>query len=332
MRVASASVLICTYNRARLLRETLRAVEQMTLPSGCDVEIVVVDNNSTDNTPAVIADAVRRSRLSVVALREPAQGKSFALNRALATARGDVLALTDDDVWPDSEWLLRIVQRFRERHVTFVFGKVLPRWGALPPPELLTPAAQVIWGPLALLDYGDQPIEYRPPATGLRLPIGANLAILREAALRVGGWRTDLGKIDNTLTSGEDHEIFCRLRRAGLFSGLYDPEIVVRHYVPSSRLTRDYFRRWFYWSGRTYALMLQDIYPEVDMTKVPRIGGVPRFILRQALHRCRLWLQSRWPGTPALKALNDELRVLQFAGLIAQCWKLRASTLRSHEV
>jgi hypothetical protein len=62
-----------------------------------------------------------------------------------------VVALTDDDVWPDANWLARIVADFRARDVTFVFGKVLPRWSRMPPPEMLTQKAQDIWGPLAIV-------------------------------------------------------------------------------------------------------------------------------------------------------------------------------------
>ena len=107
---------------------------------------------------------------------ESKQGKSFALNCALAHARGEILALTDDDVLPAPDWLARIVADFREHDVTFVFGKVLPRWGAMPPPELLGRRAQDIWGPLAIVDYGDTPQVYSPDCTGQRLPIGANVA------------------------------------------------------------------------------------------------------------------------------------------------------------
>lgn len=323
MKVTFASILVCTYNRAPLLREALAAMQALTPPDDCGVEIIVVDNNSTDTTPQVIAEAARRGPFPVIGLHERAQGKSFALNRGLAHARGDVIALTDDDVWPDSEWLRRIVERFREREVTFVFGKVLPRWGALPPPELLTVPAQDIWGPLALVDYGDTPTEYTASQTGQRLPIGANLAFVRQALLTVGGWRTDLGKVNNTLTSGEDHEIFCRLRRFKLYSGFYDPAIAVRHYVPSGRLTRRYFRQWFFWSGKTHALMLNELYPEVDMARVMRIGGMPRFLWRQTFQQAGRWLRTRWPGTPALTALTEELRLIQFAGLIVECWKRR---------
>ena len=322
MKVTSASVLICTYNRARLLRETLRALCAMTPAEDVRVEIIVVDNNSTDNTPLVIAEAARHSPIPVIGLRETAQGKSFALNRGLEAATGDIIALTDDDVWPAPGWLNRIVSAFRAREVTFVFGKVLPRWGTLPPAELLTLKAQDIWGPLAIVDYGDEPVDYVAASTGQRLPIGANLAFARDALRTIGGWRTDLGKVNNTLISGEDHEIFMRLRRFNLYAGYYDPEIAVRHFVPAARLTRSYFRRWFFWHGKTQALMLDDLYPDLDMGRVPRIFGVPRFLYRQGGEQLWLWLRSLGRGD-ALQVLTEELRALQHVGVILECWRRR---------
>src|SRR5205085_8446318 len=64
------------------------------------------------------------------------------------------------------------------------------------------------------------------------------------------------GKVNNTLISGEDHEIFMRLRRRSLYAGYYDPELTVRHYVPPGRLTRRYFRQWYFWHGKTQALKI----------------------------------------------------------------------------
>ena len=322
MKVRSATILICTYNRARLLRETLAALQAMTPADDVRVEIIVVDNNSTDNTPLVLAEAKRNSAIPVIGLRETNQGKSFALNRGLQAASGDIIALTDDDVWPDANWLNRIVAAFRARDVTFVFGKVLPRWAILPPPELLTPKAQDIWGPLAIVDYGDEPVDYVAESSGQRLPIGANLAFARDALVAVGGWRTDLGKVNNTLISGEDHEIFMRLRRFNLYSGFYDPENAVRHFVPAGRLTRRYFRRWFFWHGKTQALMLDDLYPDLDMARVPRILGVPRFLYRQALEQLWLWLRSVGRAD-TLRVLTEELRALQHAGALLECWRRR---------
>jgi cellulose synthase/poly-beta-1,6-N-acetylglucosamine synthase-like glycosyltransferase len=253
-------------------------------------------------------------------LKESRQGKSFGLNTALQHTSADVLALTDDDVLPSRDWLERIVEDFRAREVTFVFGKVLPRWGGVPPPHLLSDEAQGIWGPLALVDYGDAAAIYGTDKTGQRLPIGANLAFSRLALLTVGGWRNDLGKVNNTLISGEDHEIFMRLRRCGLYVGYYDPQLTVRHFVPAERLTRWYFRRWFFWNGKTHALMLDDLYPELDLSKVPHVAGVPRFAYREALRQCGRWVRAR-ARSNTLAAQIEELRVIQYAGLFSECWR-----------
>ena len=325
MIVSSVSVIVCTYNRAHQLRETLRAMCELERPADCDVEIVVVDNNSTDNTPAVVAEAARRTAIGIVYLHERRQGKSFALNSALAHARGDVLALTDDDVLPARNWLTRIVEDFRRHDVTFVFGKVLPRWGVMPPPELLSRRAQDIWGPLAIVDYGDTPERYQADRTGQRLPIGANVAFATVAMKSIGGWRTDLGKVNNTLIAGEDHEVFMRLRRAGLYSGYYDPAITVRHYVPASRLTRKYFRKWFFWHGKTQAVMLDELYLNLDMARVPRVAGVPRFLYRQGLQQLRRWL-GVIGRRDSLEVLIEELRLLQFVGLFVEGWRRQPHT------
>jgi glycosyltransferase involved in cell wall biosynthesis len=323
MTVTRATVLICTYNRADLLRETLEALQAMAPPSDCDVEIVIVDNNSTDATRDVVAAfTAGGQRFPVRYLHEVQQGKSFALNLGLRHSRGDVIALTDDDVLPADDWLSRVVSAFRAHDVTFVFGKVLPRWSVTPPPEMLTERAQHIWGPLALLDYGDTPMHYAPESCGQGLPIGANLSFSREALLTLGGWRTDLGKVNNTLISGEDHEIFMRLRRHDLYRGLYDPENYVRHYVPAERLTRTYFRRWFYWSGKTRALMLQDLYPELDINRVLKLAGTPRFLFREGLEQAGQYLRTVGRND-ALGALVEELKVIQYAGLYVECWRRR---------
>jgi glucosyl-dolichyl phosphate glucuronosyltransferase len=323
MKVDRATVLVCTYNRAPHLRQTLEALRAMDAVPDCHVDIIVVDNNSTDDTAAVAAQAVRDPGIPVTLLREPRQGKSFALNRGLADARGDIIALTDDDVLPSAGWLARIVADFRERDVTFVFGKVLPRWSRVPPPELLTRRAQDVWGPLAIVDYGDVAAAYVPESTGQRLPIGANLAFARTALATIGGWRNDLGKVNNTLISGEDHEIFMRLRRLGLYAGYYDPLVTVRHYVPASRLTRRYFRNWFFWHGKTEALMLDDLYPNLEMSSVPSVAGVPRFLYRQGFQQWCRWLR-KLGGRDALGLLIEELRMLQFAGLFLERWRRHA--------
>ena len=325
----SVSVLICTYNRAPLLEQTLSALGRTARPDGCDIEVIVVDNNSSDDTANAVQHAAASGPFPIRYVREGQQGKSFALNTGLSVAQGDIVALTDDDVLPEPDWLVRMVADFRAEDVVFVFGKVLPRWEVPPPPELLTRRARDIWGPLALVDYGDQPIRYDAASFGRsRLPVGANLAIRRDAIDRVGGWRTDLGKVNNTLIAGEDHELCVRLYRAGLYSGIYDPTVAVRHLVPASRLTRDYFRRWFYWHGRTMARMADAIYLDLDLASVPSVAGVPRFVYREFLQQIGRWL-ARAGRADALALLVEEVRLIEYLGIFSEAWRGRLSFSRS---
>jgi glycosyltransferase involved in cell wall biosynthesis len=318
--VHSISVVICTFNRAGLLQQTLSAVRECAAPSRCDVEIVVIDNNSTDDTPEVVRRAAGSPGYPIRYAAERKQGKSFALNRALSLARGEVIALTDDDVLPARDWLTLIAARLRSEPIAFAFGKVLPRWAVLPPPELLTFRARSLWGPLALIDYGDESIRYTPAAfRTLRMPIGANLAVRRDALDRVGPWRTDLGRVDNSPVCGEDRELCVRLFRARLYDGVYDPRITVQHYVPETRLGRRYFRRWFYWHGRTMARMADSFFVDLDLREVPHIARVPRFIYRELTRQVKRWLLSLC-RRDAFNSLTEELQLLQYFGFVAECW------------
>jgi glycosyltransferase involved in cell wall biosynthesis len=324
----SISILICTYNRAPLLEQTLSALDASSISGRCAIDVVIVDNNSSDHTRAIVERAAARGRWPVQYVHEPRQGKGYALNRGLSVARGEVIALTDDDVLPAPDWLDRIVRQFGAEDIVFLFGKVLPRWEILPPPELLTTQARDIWGPLALVDYGDEPDRYDAASFHTkRLPIGANLAVRRDAIDRIGGWRNDLGKVDNTLIAGEDRELCVRLYRAGLYSGLYDPEMVVRHLVPASRLKREYFRRWFYWHGRTLARMSAAVYVDLDLARVPYVGGVPRFVYREFLGQIVRWLR-RAGRHDAFALLAEELKLVEYLGFFAESWARHKPRLR----
>jgi len=327
--VKSISVLICTFNRAQLLEQTLTRLQESNPPDNCAVEIIVVDNNSSDETPEVVRRAQSAGPWPIRYLLERQQGKGFALNSGLAIAHGDVIALTDDDVLPGKDWLARICANFRSADVVFVFGKVLPRWEVPPPPELLTVRARDIWGPLALVDYGDEPARYDSASFGRkRLPVGANLAVLRQAIEAVGGWRTDLGRVDNTLIAGEDHELCVRLYQSGLYSGVYDPTVVVKHLVPASRLTRSYFRKWFFWHGRTLARMADSVYLDLDLTRVPSFAGVPRFVYREFLQQLHRWL-GRVGRQNALALLIEEVMLIEYLGFFLEARRGRRPAPRT---
>src|ERR1700687_2507584 len=265
------SVIIATRNRRALLARTLDALLRQRWPAD-RFEIVVADNGSTGATRGRVGG--RAGRPVGAPIADPfvaPPGKSHAVNAALDLARGDILALTDDDVRPDPAWLEAIVEALGEESRGVVAGRVLPEWGTVPPPWM-SPA---VYSVLAVPDNGTRRIDI-VDRRGDVMPIGANMAVRRAVVERVGGLRTDLGKIDGSLRTGEDHEFFLRMLDAGC-RGIYEPDAVVHHWVPAARLDRQYFRKCLYQNGRDVA-RLESSYPDSRR----RVLGVPGHLWRQA--------------------------------------------------
>ena len=78
----TATVLVCTYNRARALGETLDSLARMTVPPGVSWDVLVVDNNSSDETAAVVRGRQPAFPVPLHYLHEPRQGKSYAHHRS----------------------------------------------------------------------------------------------------------------------------------------------------------------------------------------------------------------------------------------------------------
>jgi GT2 family glycosyltransferase len=241
------SVVIATYNRAALLDECLSHLR--TQPFGPDDEVLVVDNGCADDTVGVVQRQQPGWSVPLRLLRESCPGKSHAIRRAVDAAAGDILLFIDDDVNVGAGWLEAIRRVMADGAVTLAGGPVVARWEASTP-QWVRHAREChprLGAPIALLDYGDQAIEL-----GARTLLGANLAIRRDAFLRVGGFATHLGKLRGTLLSGEDHQLCQRVQAAG-FRAVYVPDAIVHHWVPADRARVSYFLQWFFWSGITHA-------------------------------------------------------------------------------
>lgn len=307
------SIVIATRNRAVLLGQTLDALAGQRWPRD-RFEIVVADNGSTDETRGVVdAFAGRAGAPATHYLCVRQQGKSHAVNAALACARGEVIAFTDDDVLPSPEWLEALVRGFGDPAIDFVAGRILPRWEA-PPPSWLSPA---LHGVLAIADNGskERRIDVNEDEV---MPIGANMAVRRRVIALVGGLRADLGKLEGTLRTGEDHEFFLRMLHAG-FEGRYAPDAVVRHWVPRSRLTRAYFRKWLHQNGRDVAKLEAAYAPRAS-----RLFGVPRYLWRQAALDLAAALRAAIVGDGP-RRFAAGLRLLWFAGYLREAWRPAAA-------
>ena len=289
------SIVLCTFNRAPRLA---RALEALAHAEGApDHEIVVVDNNSTDDTRAV----VEQFAFEMPNLRyrsEPQQGLATARNTGIRIARAPLIAFTDDDVCVTPAWIRVVVTAF-ERHpqADWVGGKVLPRW-PLPPPAWLDDAA---WAPLALLDHGDT--SFAVTSARRVCLIGANLAIRRRALQRVSTFSTHIERRRNSIGSTEDHELQTRFWNHGLH-GVYVPEAVVIADVQPERLDKEYHRSWHAGHGRFYAAMRE---PTFEASTIGRFLGVPAHVYRAAVVELANWISNAARGRLEA-AFSHELR------------------------
>src|SRR5215203_2265789 len=152
-REPEVSVVVATYNRCEILPGTLESL--MNQDGGTVYEVIVVDNNSTDETRSVIDNLRQKPGYEkLIYLFEEKQGVSHARNKGIAAARGSILAFTDDDIRPAPGWLSAITGAFKRfPEADCIGGKVLPH-PETKFPEWLT---DKYWTPLALLDLGDKP-------------------------------------------------------------------------------------------------------------------------------------------------------------------------------
>ena len=310
------SVVIATYNRAADLRGTLDSLA--TLQPGAEWEAIVVDNNSTDGTRAVVETAQAVFPVPLRYLFEVEQGRSPALNAGIRAAAGDIIVTTDDDVRVEPDWLTRAEEALHTLRCDYVGGRVLPIWGA-PRPAWLPDHGGKHWAVIALLDYGSEPLEF-----GARVPLGVNMAFRREAFDRAGLFDPQTGRKAGTLLGQEVREWCIRARAAGL-RGFYAPQLALRHIIPASRLNKAYFRRWFYWRGISRAMLyersgLDMEAPEqttLDFRTVPHVFGVPRYLYRKALASAWGALTRTLRGDAA-GAFDQELWVWFFAGIVRE--------------
>ena len=122
------SVIICTYNRAEMLRETLESwlpVQNV----GPDVELIIVDNNSTDHTQQVVESFRPACPSQLRYVCETNVGLSYARNRGIKEASANIVVFVDDDVYFDKDWLNALLKAFNDNpEISCVGGKSIPKF------------------------------------------------------------------------------------------------------------------------------------------------------------------------------------------------------------
>jgi len=235
------SVVVCTYNRCQSLSAALEDLAVQVMPDSNAWEIVVVDNNSSDQTRKVVEEVSEKWPGRFRYVFESRQGLSQARNRGIQESQGELIAFTDDDVQVEPDWLRNLTSNLFNGWIG-AGGRIVPTWKK-PLPSWLSPHDFHSMEPFVAFDAGAVPRRLEKP------PFGANMAFRREVFHKYGGFRTDLGRIGNDLIGSEDTEFGRRLLAAGERLR-YEPSAVVYHPVVEDRIQKSYFLSWWFDHGR----------------------------------------------------------------------------------
>ncbi|HEV7350866.1 glycosyltransferase family 2 protein [Telluribacter sp.] len=228
------SLIICTYNRVDYLKETIESIWNH-FGNRFEYEMIVVDNNSTDGTAQV---AQQYAHIPVFKYyKELKQGLSHARNRGIEEAKNEVLVFLDDDIDIESNYLDRGNALFGDASVQIAGGKVLPFKVEVPP-----------WLPrkfyylVSIFDLGNERILTKKL-------MGANYAMRKDAALKIGWYNPELGRKGNTLTGGEEIDYLDRAKNLG-YNIWYDPGLIVYHKI-NNKLNKEYVFTYSFQLGRS---------------------------------------------------------------------------------
>jgi glucosyl-dolichyl phosphate glucuronosyltransferase len=294
-----ASIIVCSYNRSASLQQTLLALQRLSVGEEIGWEVLIVDNNSTDDTRTVAEDFCRRFPRARYCY-EPNQGLSFARNRGVVQAQGEILLFTDDDVCPEPEWLQHILDGMAREGCDACGGYIAPVW-EVPPPAWLT---ERFYGFLALRTSRHDTF---PVTDSVDFPFGANMAFRRSVFEAHGAFDVTRGRKGSALSSGEDGELFDRLLRRGV-KIMFFGDARVHHRIEAFRVTKRYFRRWRFQTSRNLA-------ESRGMPGARRVAGIPLYIFPQLMRACTNAIRARFTR-PADEAFQSEMIVWHFLGLM----------------
>jgi glycosyltransferase involved in cell wall biosynthesis len=296
------SIVLCTYNRPLSLRVTLDALNAQRTPFDLRWELLVIDNNSTDSTRGVIEEFAARARMPVRHVFEPAQGLSHARNVGVAESEGAVVAFTDDDVHPASDWVAKIVSTMSKTGADVLGGRILAAWDGPAPAWLRDPAFQ------GLLTIMDDPRRtevlnaHRRPCVW-----GANMAFRRTVLERIGPFDTRRGICGRRRYGGEETEFVARALAAG-YRVIYDPSVVVWHRIGRDRMRIAYLSRVSFQRAEGEARVRHVARP------LPGLGG--------RLGACRSVTRqfARWAAAAALRRPDSVKHWLELCRVLGSMW------------
>lgn len=264
------SVIIPTYSRSTLLVRALDSIVRQIVND--KFEIIVVDNNSRDDTKEVTLKFIKQHPdYDIKYVYEEIPGLVAARHRGVKEAKYEILAFTDEDIEADKNWLSAIRNAFEDSEVMIVGGKVIPKYEIEPPDWMkwfwTTTKQGIYCGWLSLIDFGNLVIEIDPIMVW-----GVNYSIRKKALYELGGFHPDTIDEEYFCYGGDGETgLSIKAKERGL-KAIYQPEALIYHFIPSSRMTFDYFKKRAYIQGKCDSF-----------TQIRKLGKVPTY--RNNLHK-----------------------------------------------
>ena len=238
------TLIICTYNREKYIGPLLDSIAKNDYPT-TDYEIVLVDNNCTDNTRGVCEQfAAGHPEITLRYVVETEQGLSAARNKGIKEAKGDIIIYVDDDALVDADYIRIYAEHFATHPETMAAGGPIEPLYETSEPAWMSPYTKALL--TAWMNYGDKVREY-PKG---RYPGGGNAAYRKVVFDKVGLFNTELGRKGNLLLASEEKDIFDKMHALGM-QVLYLPTPVLHHIIPQTKLEEDYFNRLTLQIGRS---------------------------------------------------------------------------------
>lgn len=238
------SIIFCTYNREKYIYNALKSIAEQDFPYQ-DYEIVLVNNNSTDNTENLCNKF--RSDYPDIEFRyfvETNQGLSYARNRGVEESRGGILVFVDDDATVFDHYLPAIKLFFETYpEVSACGGPIVPVYEVEKPKWLSHYTEQLIGGAL----YEGK--EVKPFRNG-KYPGGGNSAFRKEVFNKYGLFNVELGRKGTGLIGAEEKDLYDRLSK-GKEQFYYLPQMGIYHYIPEKKLTESHFKELTYSIGKS---------------------------------------------------------------------------------
>jgi glycosyltransferase involved in cell wall biosynthesis len=230
------SVIICSYNRADYIIGAIESLYHQTLDKS-RFEVLVVDNNSIDNTGDLVQDYIQTHHdIDLKYLTESNQGASFARNTGAAFARSPLLCFMDDDAIAEPHYLERILNFFPDHpDASGLGGRIIPKYIPAEPRWMSYHVSSLVGN-----------FNYSPELTVFKegkYPLESNMIVRKKDFDQINGFNTLLPGVKGLLRiGGEGKDFFLRLQSLGN-KVYYDPNIIVQHIVEVKKLTPHYMYR-----------------------------------------------------------------------------------------